>query len=171
MTSTFACESTNPPYAGCAGVNPVIAGPTAPDVDPTDPQHAGGDDFDLAPEGDFADRVEITDAGHGEATPPTAGFDLDAIAVVHALPRDATRLTTDLAHLELSRGQSTLLPRFDATTAAGETIAGVPVQTSMSRSGLLSFDGEVIHALEAGTATLTAHAGPLAACITIEVRP
>jgi hypothetical protein len=171
MTSTFACDAEHAPYAGCAGVNPVIAGPMAPEVDPTDPVHAGGDAFDLASHATLADWVSITDAGHGRVSQNTSGFDLDAIAVVHAIPRDASGLSSVSGRLELSRGRSSPVPRFDVSMTDGRTLAGIPVLTSMSPSGVLSLDGEIVHAVEAGTATLTARAGPLSASITIEVRP
>jgi hypothetical protein len=71
-------------YPGCAGVRPVLAGPGAPEIDPTEPTAAGGDAFDLAELGlDRASFVRITDrAGTGGGM--SSGFDLDAIAVVQS---------------------------------------------------------------------------------------
>ncbi|MBX7097978.1 MAG: cell surface protein [Myxococcaceae bacterium] len=69
-------------YPGCAGVQPVLA--TADSGTATDPLRSGGDLFDLAQLGVTRARfVRITDTGHNPTGSPTAGFDLDAVAVVH----------------------------------------------------------------------------------------
>lgn len=78
---SFACDPGAEPPNGCAGYGPVLAG-SKNDLDPTDPDVAGGDGFDLADLGlERARFVRITDRGEG-ASAPTAGFDLDAVAVV-----------------------------------------------------------------------------------------
>lgn len=70
--------------AGCAGVNPVFANPAVNDLDPTDPDEAGGDAFDLADVGLATARyVRITDTGANQYEGGTGGFDLDAVAVVN----------------------------------------------------------------------------------------
>ena len=80
---TYVCDPSAS-WSGCAGWRP-----TAPfDVETTDPLDAevtGGDPFDLAEVGLRAARfVRIRDLSErGEA--PTAGFDLDAVGVVHLL--------------------------------------------------------------------------------------
>jgi len=82
------CASSEP-YAGCAGLEPVWANADDNQIDPTDPTVAGGDDFDLADVGLTRARyVRIRDLGLGlgPASPDSDGFDLDAIAVVHAAP-------------------------------------------------------------------------------------
>jgi len=74
-------------YPGCAGVVPVLAHVDENDLDPTDPDAAGGDAFDLADVGLAEARfIRITDDGTapdfgyaGQA----GGFDLDAVAVVN----------------------------------------------------------------------------------------
>ena len=79
----FACNSAAPPFAGCAGSHPVLAGfdPTASAYDPI---AAGGESFDLADVGVHEARfVRIRDRSSGGAG-NTGGFDLDAIAVVNA---------------------------------------------------------------------------------------
>jgi len=82
---TFPCASDNSEelYPGCAGVHPVYANPDTNSIDPTDPSTAGGDAFDLQTIGlSWAQWVKITDksvSGGGS----TAGFDLDAIAIIH----------------------------------------------------------------------------------------
>ena len=82
--STFPCTATSYPYGSCAGWHPVDATPNDP-VDPQDPSKAGGDPFDLADLGVAkAKYVRIRDAlSKRPACCGTAGFDLDAVAVVH----------------------------------------------------------------------------------------
>ncbi len=73
-------------YPGCAGVKPVLAN-SANGVDPTDPDAAGGDAFDLNALGVAEARyVRVTDLATQACDPPSAGFDLDAIAVVNGKP-------------------------------------------------------------------------------------
>lgn len=82
----FPCSSTGRPYKGCAGVRPVLANPDLNSIDPLDPSVSGGDPFDLADLGLKSVRfVRIRDAGVpiGPVGPGTAGFDLDAIAIVN----------------------------------------------------------------------------------------
>ncbi|MBI5498621.1 MAG: cell surface protein [Deltaproteobacteria bacterium] len=84
--SEFPCRSEAYPYTGCAGWHPVLAAP-GNDIDPTDPDTAGGDAFDLADVGlARATFVRIRDLRLGLPAPPSAGFDLDALAAVHACP-------------------------------------------------------------------------------------
>src|SRR6185369_12863491 len=79
----FPCAAA-PPWTGCAGVTPVLSSP-ANGIDPRS-DAAGGDAFDLATIGVARARyVRIVDSGLGPmGAPPTDGFDLDAVAVVHA---------------------------------------------------------------------------------------
>ncbi|MFZ9887708.1 MAG: cell surface protein [Myxococcota bacterium] len=74
------CEPDSAPPNGCAGFTPVL-----PTDDPTDPSLVGGDVFDLAAVGLSRVRfVRVRDAGAtlvGEDG--AAGFDLDAVAVIH----------------------------------------------------------------------------------------
>lgn len=84
--SEFACDKELPAPNGCAGYAPVLSHPDN-DVDPRDPDTAGGDLFDLANVGLTRARfVRIVDRGEepGDLSLTTGGFDLDAIAVVHA---------------------------------------------------------------------------------------
>lgn len=82
------CEPENEAdhYPGCAGVNPVYAsGFDGPD--PTDPAAAGGDAFDLADLGLTSARyVRIRDSGFNIYEGNSGGFDLDAVALIHARP-------------------------------------------------------------------------------------
>jgi hypothetical protein len=81
--TTFPCASQGYPYTGCAGWHPVLASADN-GVSPFDPTAAGGDAFDLADVGLTRARyVRIRDVSMAGAA-PTAGFDLDAAAIVHA---------------------------------------------------------------------------------------
>ncbi|WP_426735575.1 cell surface protein [Myxococcus faecalis] len=72
-------------YPGCAGVRPVTANPAA-GISATDPAVAGGDGFDLATVGLARARyVRIVDAGTNGSAGTSAGFDLDAVAVVNGV--------------------------------------------------------------------------------------
>ena len=58
-------------------------------IDPTDPAKAGGDAFDLAELGVSSARfVRIRDGGTGHYSGVSGGFDLDAIAAVHAAVKE-----------------------------------------------------------------------------------
>jgi len=85
---TWPCDEhdANGGYPGCAGVERVWSTPDN-GVDPTDPDEAGGDAFDLADLGvEHARYVRITDSGANTYDGETGGFDLDAIAVVNGEP-------------------------------------------------------------------------------------
>lgn len=74
---------------GCAGHHPVLANPDENDIDPIDPEKAGGDAFDLKEVGLKMIRfVRITDLDNASGANGTMGFDLDAVAAVHSRPRD-----------------------------------------------------------------------------------
>ena len=80
--TTFPCRDEEPPYEGCAGWRPVLANPDSGDA-VFDPDIAGGDPFDLAELGlPEARLVRIRDISNFGAA-DTAGFDLDAVAIVH----------------------------------------------------------------------------------------
>lgn len=79
----FPCRSVAYPFDGCAGWHAVLSTPEN-GIDPTDPDLAGGDAFDLADVGlSRASFVRIRDLGLGLPAGPSAGFDLDAVASVH----------------------------------------------------------------------------------------
>jgi hypothetical protein len=70
-------------FPGCAGVGLVWTHPDN-DIDPTDPETAGGDAFDLAELGlERALFVRIRDSGANTYDGTSGGFDLDALAVVN----------------------------------------------------------------------------------------
>jgi hypothetical protein len=85
--ATFACTARAYPYGACAGWRPVLSSP-ANGISPLDPAVSGGDPFDLADVGLARARfVRIRDVGNEpceEGRPGTNGFDLDAVAIVHA---------------------------------------------------------------------------------------
>lgn len=80
---SFPCESDNfeDLYPYCAGVQPVFANSETNVIDPTDPEEAGGDPFDLQTLGlswiQYIRIQDLSESGSGD----TAGFDLDAIAI------------------------------------------------------------------------------------------
>ncbi|MCB1214841.1 MAG: cell surface protein [Deltaproteobacteria bacterium] len=79
----FNCSTYS--YKGCAGTHPVLANAETNSIDPTDPETAGGDPFDLEVLGlDYAFCVKIEDLDWSALNGgSTAGFDLDAICMVH----------------------------------------------------------------------------------------
>jgi hypothetical protein len=86
---TFPCTpGTAPPYGACSGWTPVYSAP-GNGISPVDPDAAGGESYDLATLGlSRATHVRIRDIAAGSCDvlpkPTTAGFDLDAVAIVNA---------------------------------------------------------------------------------------
>jgi hypothetical protein len=82
---TFPCDADGTPsgvYAGCAGWHPTLDY-DAQRVVPLDPALTGGDPFDLAQLGvTHARYVRVHDLAQG-GTGNSAGFDLDAVGLVH----------------------------------------------------------------------------------------
>jgi hypothetical protein len=75
--------------SGCAGVA-LCWGNLEEGIDPTDPEVAGGDQFDLADLGLSAARfVRVRDTGTNNYDGVAGGFDLDAVAIVHGAPLEA----------------------------------------------------------------------------------
>ena len=84
--TAFPCKQDALPYDGCAGWHPVYSNPSN-DISPTDPVAAGGDVFDLATIGVKQARfIKIVDLHNTTGKGGTAGFDLDAVALIHAAP-------------------------------------------------------------------------------------
>lgn len=80
-----AADDADAGFPGCAGVRPVFSS-TASGISATDPTVAGGDGFDLAALGLSTARfIRIRDSGKNRYGPPSGGFDLDAVAIVHPL--------------------------------------------------------------------------------------
>ncbi len=83
-----AADDADGGFPGCAGVRPVYASSES-GISATDPAVSGGDGFDLLALGVTTARfVRIRDTGENSYGPPGGGFDLDAIAVVHAIRPD-----------------------------------------------------------------------------------
>lgn len=79
---SFPCQSESFPYTGCAGWNPVLTNPNN-GISPFEAAVAGGDPFDLSEIGVTQARfIKIEDISGG-GFPPSVGFDLDAIGVIH----------------------------------------------------------------------------------------
>lgn len=76
----FPCTADEYPYGTCAGWHPVLANADENELDPTVPEEAGGDPFDLHEVGlEWARFVRIDDV----TDPQELAFDLDAVSVVH----------------------------------------------------------------------------------------
>lgn len=116
-------------FAGLAGKAPVYSNPTN-GIDPTDPAVAGGDAFDLAAVGLASARyVRITDPGDaipdsGSHVVPgnSGGFDLDAIAAIHACDGDAATATPS----------PTATPKMAVSPTPTQTIPPSPSPTLLS---------------------------------------
>ena len=84
---TFACDTVGDGeghFPGCAGYTPTLAYDAAT-LDPLDPAKSGGNAFDLAALGILRARfVKIRDLKTQPAGSNTAGFDLDAVGVIHS---------------------------------------------------------------------------------------
>ncbi len=84
--TTFPCKQDTYPYTGCAGWHATFAG-SGLDISAYDPATAGGDAFDLSDIGLKRARfVQINDVSNFGAG-GNAGFDLDAVTLVHAQDR------------------------------------------------------------------------------------
>lgn len=88
--STFPCvvePAHLGPWPGCAGWRPVLAWE---DWGRWGPEEVGGDPFDLADVGltraRFVRLRDLTPPDALEAAGPSAGFDLDAVGIVHGAP-------------------------------------------------------------------------------------
>lgn len=87
--TTLPCTPTaKAPYGLCAGWHPVYSAP-GNGISPLEPGKAGGEAYDLAEVGVASARfLRIKDVARGscdvEPKPNNAGFDLDAVAILHA---------------------------------------------------------------------------------------
>lgn len=154
------CDLSSWPFPGCAGVGPVSAGFAFPDVDPLDPAQAGGDAFDLR---DFdlpeANAVRITDVNTATNTGINSGFDLDAIALVHAYPLDVVELAGPREVIPLRTGDTVPLPRFDWVRGDGTLIHAAAVELTADSAALELSEGLLSARSAAARATITARAG------------
>lgn len=169
-----ACDTEHDwPYAGCAGVEPVLAGPARPELDPTDPIGAGGDRFDLAEhliDALEVDALRITDARTGTTTGGNSGFDLDAVALIHTLPIGARALeAAPETPRTFAAGILVAVPRFDVEDEAGAKISGVAVRLEPGEGLELDAAAQTMRAMKAGAVELTARAGHLLTTITFDI--
>ncbi len=123
-------------HAGLAGRVPVLSNPDN-DIDPLDPRVSGGDQYDLADLGlTWVAYVRITDPGDaiddpGNHIPPgdKGGFDLDALAALHACDPSAIATPTSTAGEATPAQTVTSTPTATAivnATAADTVTATVP---------------------------------------------
>ena len=79
----FSCSVNGYPYSSCAGWHAVYSNPDN-GISPFDPAVAGGDAFDLADIGVARIKfIRIRDMNRQCSGAPSAGFDLDAISIIH----------------------------------------------------------------------------------------
>jgi hypothetical protein len=126
-------------HEGLAGQTPVFSHPDN-GIDPLDPSVSGGDSFDLASTGlTWAAFVRITDPGAaipdpGNMIPPgtSAGFDLDAVAALHAC---------DPGQLPTATPTHTAEPGSPTQTA---TVTPAAVATATATIAVTSHDAAVV---------------------------
>ena len=122
-------------HAGLAGRVPVLSHPDN-GINPLDPSVAGGDVFDLADLGlAWVAYVRITDPGAaipdpGDRIPPgdKGGFDLDAVAALHACEPS---------------GEDTPTPTFTPTPTPPTDATATVTPTAGAATGDLNHDGMV----------------------------
>lgn len=130
-------------HAGLAGQQPVL---TTPDngISPLDPTVSGGDAFDLATVGlSWAAYVRITDVAGSipdpgdlpaVSAPPSAGFDLDAIAALHACVPEPSPSPTP-SPTSLPTATATQNPTISSTSpTATATLSATATPTQMTSS-------------------------------------
>lgn len=157
---------------GCAGRTPVYGRwPPAPEVDPATPDEAGGDAFDLGDSLPGIDALRIYDQSEDDGVAPTHGFDLDAVAIVHALPRDTERLSWSEPSPTLVVDRPVAPPLVDAVRPSGQRFVGINAVLSATPADILRIEADRIVPLRPGIATLTASAGPFVTHIELEVMP
>jgi hypothetical protein len=139
-------------HAGLAGRTPVLSSPDN-GIDPLDPSVSGGDQFDLADLGlAWAAYVRITDPGDaipdpGNRIPPgdKGGFDLDALAALHACdPNAGASATPTFTPTPTVAGETSPTPTADVSTPT--TTSPTPTTTATAptvRAGDLDGNGRV----------------------------
>lgn len=143
-------------WSGFAGVNPVYSHPDN-DIDPTDPQTAGGDAFDLEDVGlEWIRFIRIIDTDEGENAArcdygniiydpgmpggPSAGFDLDAIAAVNWIPANIPTETPTPTPVNTPVPTHTATPDFSPTPTPSPADE---FQFNLSLSSNMFFPGDV----------------------------
>ena len=141
-------------HAGLAGQTPVLSNPDN-GISPLDPNVSGGDQFDLADVGlSWAKYVRITDPGAsiddpGNHVPPgtQAGFDLDALAALHACDPSGT-LTPGSGSDTPTPTPTPTAPADPTPTTPADSTPTMPAEltptpTMVPRPGDLDGDGHV----------------------------
>jgi hypothetical protein len=141
-------------HIGLAGQAPVFSNPDN-DIDPLDPSVSGGDVYDLAATGlTWAAYVRITDPGASIPDPgnlipqaDNSGFDLDAIAALHACDPSAVPSATPTP---------TALPNGDTPTATATTTAAVATPTPTAERTIATATAVATASAPAASPTATA---------------
>lgn len=146
-------------HVGLAGQSPVLSHPDN-DIDPLDPAVSGGDQFDLADVGlAWISYVRITDPATaipdiGNMIPQAdnSGFDLDAIAALHAC--DPSTLASATPSFTPSPTRPAATPSATAPVGATATATAVDAATpTATASGAATPSATVGSATPSATAT------------------
>jgi len=148
-------------HAGLAGQTPVLS---APDngIDPLDPSVSGGDSFDLSAVGlPWAAYVRITDPGAAIPDPGNqlpggtqAGFDLDAIAALHACDPGVSASPTPTSTL-ISEATPTPSATIEPTAVPGDLNGNGRVDAADLRQLIAElYDGDGDDVADAGGSTI-----------------
>jgi hypothetical protein len=138
-------------HVGLAGQAAVLSHPDNM-IDPLDPSVSGGDVFDLAGTGlAWAAYVRITDPGAAIPDPgnqipqaDNSGFDLDAIAALHACDPSAVASATPTPTGTPAPPPSTPTPTADSSSPTATTTISSPTPTTPANlPGDLDGDGSV----------------------------
>lgn len=163
----FPC-APDEPFAGCAGLQPVLSS-TESGLDPTDPQLAGGDAFDLAEIGVARARyVQVQSLGGSDLGGASLGFDLDAMAAIHTAPQGAGALEAPAALALVVGGCAPV--RADLVTASARH-CGVRVSCSLDAPELaeLAQDCQAVCGLATGTTSVQLTLGELSATVEVVI--
>ena len=162
----FPCEHDYP-YAGCAGRAPVLSNPEN-EREPTDLSAAGGDAFDMAGLASIATAIRLTDVTT-TTTGSNSGFDLDAVALIHAWPLEVVGIAPESEVLRMRSGERRLAPRVAGRFATGERLPGVAAHLQIEDETIVSLHTQLIHARRSGSTRIRLSAGPYETTTTIEV--
>jgi hypothetical protein len=136
-------------HVGLAGQRPVLSHPDN-GIDPLDPAVSGGDPFDLAAVGlAWARYVRITDVAGAIAdlgdlpqfsVAPNAGFDLDAVAALHACDPAAMVSPTPTPPTQVT---ATATPGANETPTTPPTPTATPTASATATATLPSVFGDL----------------------------
>ncbi|MBI4817847.1 MAG: hypothetical protein HY791_16420 [Deltaproteobacteria bacterium] len=161
-----------------AGLVPVLAGSSDSSIDPRDP-NAGGDRAELGSNRTF-DAVAIVDGSTIASDARSAGFDLDAVMLLHAVPVEVSSIEGAERKVTMRVGERRAAPRFDALGPSGPVLRGLDAKLTLSSDGAVAADCDlakelecepILEAVQRGHATLKASYGPWTFELPIEVIP